>query len=200
MLPAWSHSISSNFPAAEHVQNSWSNLSFLWAEALRQVFQKCLLLVPVHSCCPDTKGSLINQRQICLGFAQSCLLMSRHKNTSHMSEYISRTWQRLIFIGVLVIMSNEPLLLKQTNKQQKANKQTKKGLSEKCSIWFFVSVLGELTGTTDFRRSANFAADILICTRDAADFKRKVWSEGTEQDGFVYRALQNFSCVTSALS
>lgn len=129
--------------------------TFLFTELrlLRKVFQKCLLLVPLHSCCPDTKGSLINQRQICLGFAQSFLLMSRHKTTSHLSECTSRTWERLVFTGVLVIMQNEPLF--------KKNKKGAEFRTERYRIWFFIPVLGELAGTTDFR-SSKFAAGILV--------------------------------------
>lgn len=165
----------------------------------RKVFQKCLLLVPLHSCCPDTKGSLINQRQICLGFAQSFLLMSRHKNASHMcmSRTWSRTWQRLIFTGLLANMSNEPLFLKKTPNQTNKQKRLSSELSEKFSIWFFISLLGELAGTTDFNRSSNVTADILIYTQDVAHVtKSKVQFEVKEQNKM---ALFTVLCKTSAV-
>lgn len=98
----------------------------------RKVFQKCLLLVLLHSCCPDTKDSLINEKQTCLGLAQSFLLISRHINTSHVYEGISRTWGRLTFKNVLVVSCvKRASSLKKTkdktkNHQQNTPKKPKK--------------------------------------------------------------------------
>lgn len=113
MLLGWSHRISSSTPAIKHAQTSWRNLPFHSTEVLEESISKRPSAGPIAQLLSSHQGQF-NQKQICLGLAQSSLLISRHINTSHISECISRTWEKLTFLSVLVVSyaKRAPFLLK----------------------------------------------------------------------------------------
>lgn len=132
------------------------------------------------------------------GLPGLCTELPPHEQAQNYIPYVRLHGQNLAKADLHRCFSNHgkraPFLLKKNN-------QTKKGpsseLREIFSIWFFISVLGEPAGTTDFSRYSNFAADILICTRDVADFsKRKILFEVKEQNTM---ALFTVLCTTSTV-